>query len=249
MSKIFEALSKAQKERVTTEEPPVGEIVPMPDVSEAPPEESEKEVWREFEVLRSGIEGNLGTLVEKAIAFMSSVSGEGTSTIAARFAVSLRSLRWLHPVLVDLNLRNPTVRAIFDLPPADGVVELLTGKTTIDKAAVRVADGALAVIGEGRGVASPQALFTPKNVARFLADVRQAYNCVIVDAPAVLGHAEAKVIGGLVDGVVLVIETARTKREVALRSKEALSSARANVIGTVLNKRKYVIPALLYKRI
>jgi Mrp family chromosome partitioning ATPase len=151
--------------------------------------------------------------------------------------------------LIDTILRNPSVRAIFDLPPSDGIVELLTGKTTPDKAAVRVADGALSVIGEGRGVASPQALFTPKNFARFMGEIRQAFNCVIIDSPCVLGHAETKVIGNLMDGVVLVIETARTKREVAMRSKEALAAARANVIGTVLNKRKYVIPALLYKRI
>lgn len=249
MSKIFEALSKAQKERVHDEPPPEGEIVAMPDVSEAPPDDQEKEVGREFEVLRSGIEGNLGTLVDKILAFMSSVPGEGTSTIAARFALSLHTLRWVHPVLIDMNLRNPSVRAVFDLPPSDGMVELLTGKTTVEKAAIRVAEGTLAVITEGRGVASPQALFTPKNLARFMGEIREAFNCVIIDSPSVLGHAETKVIGGLVDGVVLVIETARTKREVAIRSKEALAASRANVIGTVLNKRKYVIPALLYKRI
>jgi len=248
VSKIFEALSKAQRDRVP-DEPPENAIVPMPDVTEAPLDDPEKEVGREFEILRSGIEGNLGTLVDKALAFMSSVPGEGSSTIAARFALSLHTMRWVRPVLIDMNLRNPSVRAIFDLPPADGMVELLSGKTSVDKAAVRVADGSLAVIGEGRGVASPQALFTPKNFARFMGEIRAAYNCVIVDSPSVLGHAETKVIGGLMDGVVLVIETARTKREVALRSKEALAAAHANLIGTVLNKRKYVIPSLLYKRI
>jgi protein-tyrosine kinase len=249
VSKIFEALSKAQRERAR-EEAPIGEIVPIPtDVGEAPAGELDLELWREFELLRSGIEGGLGTLVDKAICFASSVPGEGSSTIAARFAMSLRSLRWIRPLLVETNLRSPSVRAIFDLPPSDGVVEVLTGKTTVDKAAVRVDDGFLSVIGEGRAVASPQGIFTPKNVARFLAEARQAWNCLILDVPAVLGHPETKVIGGLVDGVVLVIETARTKREVALRSKEALGSAQARIIGTVLNKRKYVIPELLYKRI
>jgi Mrp family chromosome partitioning ATPase len=251
VSKIFEALSKAQQRERVVEEPvaPTGDIVPLPELEDPVLDDVENDVWREFEVLRSGIEGHLGTLVDKTIAFMSSVPGEGTTTVAARFALSLRSLRWVRPILVDMNLRNPSVRAIFDLPPMDGVVEVLTGKAPIGAAAVRVADGALSVLCEGRGVASPQALFTPKNVARFLGEVRESYNCVILDAPAVLGHAEAKVIGGLADGVVLVIETSRTKREVALRSKEALSASRTNIIGTVLNKRKYVIPALLYKRI
>lgn len=249
MSKIFEALSKAQKERVRDEAAPVGEIVPITEVGEAPAEVSDLELWREFELLRSGIEGGLGTLVDKAICFASSVPGEGASTIAARFALSLQSLRWIRPVLIETNLRNPSVRGIFDLPPSDGIVEVLSGKTAVDKAAVRVADGFLSVIGEGRAVASPQAIFTPKNVARFLGEARQAWNCLIIDVPAVLGHPETKVIGGLVDGVVLVIETAKTKREVALRCKETLSAAQAKIIGTVLNKRKYVIPELLYKRI
>ena len=89
----------------------------------------------------------------------------------------------------------------------------------------------------------------PRNVSRFIGEVRRHFNCIIVDVPAITGNPETKVIASLCDGVVLVIETARTKREVALRSKDTLTSSGARILGTVLNKRKYVIPDLLYKRI
>lgn len=248
MSKIFEALNKAQPEAPPAE-PEREPILPLPDASDAPAEQQFGDVWREFDVLRSGVEGNLGTLVDKTIVFASSVSGEGTSTVAARFAMALRALRWIRPVIVDANLRNPSVRDIFDLPPSDGLVEILADKTTVEKASLRAAGGNLAIITEGRTVANPQALFTPRNVSRLFGEIRKLYNCIIVDVPAVTGNPETKVLSSLSDGVVLVIETARTKREVALRSKETLTAAGARILGTVLNKRKYVIPDLLYKRI
>jgi capsular exopolysaccharide synthesis family protein len=249
VSKIFEALNKAQSQPVPVEEPAAGEILPVPERHEALAEGEFDEVWREFDVLRSGVEGNLGTLVDKSIVFASSVSGEGASTVAARFAIALRALRWIRPVLIDANLRNPTVRQVFDLPPSDGLVEIFTDAVSVEKAAVKVGGGGLSVITEGRTIANPQALFTPRNVSRFIGEVRRHYNCIIVDVPAVTGNPETKVIASLCDGVVLVIETARTKREVALRSKDTLTSSGARILGTVLNKRKYVIPDLLYKRI
>lgn len=248
MSKIFEALNKAQSEPASVEPPPAGEILPVHEMHEALAEGEFDEVWREFDVLRSGVEGNLGTLVDKAIVFASSVSGEGASTVAARFAIALRALRWIRPVLIDANLRNPSVRQVFDLPPSDGLVEIFTDASSVEKAAVKVSGG-LSVITEGRSIANPQAIFTPRNVSRFIGEVRRHYNCIIVDVPAVTGNPETKVIASLCDGVVLVIETARTKREVALRSKDTLTSSGARILGTVLNKRKYVIPDLLYKRI
>lgn len=248
MSKIFEALSKA-KGASAPEEPPEGEVVPMHESPVESPPTQFTDVWREFDVLRSGIEGSLGTLVDKTICFSSSVSGEGTSTIAARFAMTLRGFRWLKPVLIDANLRNPTVRRVFDLPPSDGLVELLMEKTSFESAVSRVPNVGLAVIGEGRTAANPQAILTPRNVSRLIGEVRRHFNCVVLDLPAVTGNPETKVLASLCDGVVLVIETARTKREVALRSKDALTAAGARLLGTVLNKRRYVIPELLYKRL
>jgi capsular exopolysaccharide synthesis family protein len=249
VSKIFEALTKAQRDAAPATAPsPSSEIVPLPEVAEAPAAR-ENEVWREFDVLRSGVEGNLGSLVDKTVAFTSSVPGEGTSTVAARFVLALRGMRWVRPVLIEANLRNPTVRDLFDLPPCEGLVELLAEKTTVEKAVVKAANGSIAMITEGRSLANPQSLFTPRNLSRLLGEVRRHFNCVIIDAPAVTGHPETKVLTSLCDGVVLVIETAKTRREVVLRSRDALASSGARILGTVLNKRKYVIPDLLYKRI
>lgn len=249
MSKIFEALTKAQRETAPEAQRPSSEIVPLPEVAEASAAVRENEVWREFDVLRGGVEGNLGTLVDKTIAFTSSVPGEGTSTVAARFVLALRGLRWVRPVLIEANLRNPTVRDLFDLPPSEGLVELLSEKTTVEKAVVKAANGTIAMITEGRSIANPQSLFTPRNLSRLLGEVRRHFNCVIFDAPAVTGHPETKIVTSLSDGVVLVIETAKTRREVVLRSRDALAASGARILGTVLNKRKYVIPDLLYKRI
>ncbi|MFB3123892.1 MAG: cobalamin biosynthesis protein CobQ, partial [Candidatus Binatia bacterium] len=69
----------------------------------------------------------------------------------------------------------------------------------------------------------------------------------VLDAPSVHGFAECRVLCAKVDGVVLVVESGRTRRQVAFNAKKQLEEAGGKLLGVVLNKRRYYIPEFIYR--
>jgi Mrp family chromosome partitioning ATPase len=92
----------------------------------------------------------------------------------------------------------------------------------------------------------------PGSLERFqarLADLRKDFTYVLVDAPPINACADASLFGRMADGLVMVLEANKTRRESAQRAKRTLDAAGVNVLGAVLNKRKYPIPDFLYRRL
>ena len=92
-------------------------------------------------------------------------------------------------------------------------------------------------------------LFESERFDTFLSKAREEFDYVILDSAPLPSFAEARVLCEKVDGVVLVIESGKIHRQVALRAKKELEDAGAQILGVVLNKRKYHIPDWLYKRL
>ncbi len=78
--------------------------------------------------------------------------------------------------------------------------------------------------------------------------MKDSYNYVVLDAPPVLEFAECRVLCAKVDGVVLVIDSGKTHRPVAIRAKRQLEDAGGKLLGVVLNKKKNYIPDFIYRR-
>jgi Mrp family chromosome partitioning ATPase len=72
---------------------------------------------------------------------------------------------------------------------------------------------------------------------------------VLVDAPPIVGSPEAPPMAAIVDGVVLVVKSGKTKREVVQRSLDMIAQFDGNVLGVVLNRKKYYIPDFIYRRL
>ena len=82
-----------------------------------------------------------------------------------------------------------------------------------------------------------------------LAELRREYEYLILHAPAAGISSETGLISHLMDGVVLVLHAGRTRRAVALHAQGLLQAAQARVIGTVLDRRRFPVPAILYRRL
>lgn len=95
----------------------------------------------------------------------------------------------------------------------------------------------------------PLALIQSEAFDRFLATVRERFDHVIVDAPPLQGFPESLVLSRKVDGVVLVVESGKTRKRTALWAKQQVVDAGGTLLGVVLNKRKYYIPNWLYRLI
>ena len=83
----------------------------------------------------------------------------------------------------------------------------------------------------------------------FLKTMGEKFDYIILDAPPVPKFSECWVLCTKVDGVILVLEAGKTRRQVALRAKKALEEAGGRLLGVVLNKRKYYIPQAIYNRL
>lgn len=184
----------------------------------------------------------------KTILFTGTAHGNGTSTTAVSFATTLARDCRLNVLLIDVNLRSPSLHDVFNIEPNHGLSNLLTEKEK-PPFFKKVGHGDLYVIPSGGKHSGPLTLFESKRFDDFLKKVREDFAYVILDAPPVNSYSEPRVIGTKVDGVILVIESGKTRKQVAIKAKQELEEAGAKVLGVILNRRKHYIPEWIYKRL
>jgi Mrp family chromosome partitioning ATPase len=101
----------------------------------------------------------------------------------------------------------------------------------------------------GSPVANPFSLFESASISALIEEMRKEADWVLLTAPPVNAYNDAVALAKKVDGVVLVLEAEQTRWEVAQSAKERLEDARANILGVVLNNRKFHIPGWIYRRL
>lgn len=185
----------------------------------------------------------------KTILIASASHRSGSSTIAVGFATALASDFRSKVLLIDANLRSPRLHEFFNIKYHHGLSNLLTGEEEGISLLKKVGKENLYVIPCGENYSGTLALFESARFDKMLKVMREKFDYVIIDAPPVNGYAESKVMGKKADGVILVVESGKTRRQVASRAKQELEEAGAKVLGIILNRRKHYIPEWIYKRL
>jgi len=251
MSKIYEALNKANPEPEPEKEKGTGREaeteLALRGSGKNHLSEQLRGVWNQYETLHSSLGKALGGIVGKAVVFSSSIEGEGTSTVVAEYGASLGPSKEKGTLMVDANLRSPRLHEFFGVPNETGLADVLNGSQDLASAAARIGDEQFFLLPSGVTSTTPGALITVTRFSRFLAEARKRYALVLIDAPPIIPFAETPLIASIADGLVLIIESERTKREIVNRAKMAVLEAGGSVIGVVLNQRRYVIPEFLYR--
>lgn len=186
----------------------------------------------------------------KTILFTGTAHGIGCTTTAASFANTMAQFCRLNVLLIDANLRAPRLHEIFNVQYNQGLGNLLS-KSGEEKGSLfkKVGHGNLYLIPCGKKSRGPLAIFESTRFDKTLKLMREKFDYVILDAPPVSRYAETKVMGKKADGVILVIESGKTRKQVAIRAKQDLEDAGAKVLGVILNRRKHYIPEWIYKRL
>jgi Mrp family chromosome partitioning ATPase len=128
-----------------------------------------------------------------------------------------------------------------------GLSDVLAEKVSIGSAVRTSRIPMLSVLSAGREQGRVSLLFEAERISSFLRKAKAEYRYVVLDCPPVLSSAETMTLVGSCDGTILVAEWGKTKKEVAERAKEILAEAGARLVGIALNKRKYVIPGVIYR--
>jgi len=184
----------------------------------------------------------------KTILFTGTAHGDGCTTTAASFANTLTQNCRLNVLLIDANLRSPSLHEVFNIQYNHGLADLLTLEEGISLFK-KVGRGNLYLIPCGKENSGPLTVFESRRFEKTLKLMREKFDYVILDAPPVNSYAETKVMGKIVDGVILVIESGGTRKQVAIKAKQELEEAGAKVLGVILNRRKHYIPRWLYNRL
>lgn len=185
----------------------------------------------------------------KRLIVLSSNPKEGTTSIVVEFAVTLAKDIKLKILLIDGNLRHPMLHNAFGLEKERGLCDLVAGLA--DHAAVQKKTGIsnLWVITSGTYHNHPSSIFLSKTLPVWIKAFSDMYDYLIFDAPPVNLYSDSVSIASQFDGVILVVQTGKTRWEQAARAKEELEHAGAKILGVVLNKRRYFIPENIYKRL
>lgn len=184
------------------------------------------------------------------IGITSAAPREGTSTIAASMATLMAAnstRREQAALLVDAQLRHPSLHKIFGVANDAGLFELLHGGASAETVFRNTPASSLQIITVGQGWQTPLAQINAERFRHFLSEAKSRFEFVLVDLPPVLYHADSVILSRLCDGVVLVVQASQTRREVAAEAKHLLQKAGANIVGAVLNRRKFFISPRLQR--
>lgn len=165
----------------------------------------------------------------------SPISGEGKSLTSVNLAVSLAQELDLTVLLIDLDLRRPTVHKLLGFECSRGMADCLLDGADISDVILRTDMGKLSVIPAGRVVENPLELFTSNKMRELMEEIKHRYKdrYVIIDTTPILPFAETRTLAHLVDGIVLVVNEGVTQQASILEAKELLKGC--PVLGMVLN--------------
>jgi succinoglycan biosynthesis transport protein ExoP len=187
--------------------------------------EAMRELWVSLRFALGASEGCRIILVTSAC------DGDGRSTIAARLAASV-ALAGSRTLLVDGDLRQPTLAAQFGLAHGNGLVGLLAGEPEL--APIRTSLTNLDLMPAGPPPANPGELLNSHCLPEWLALSRGHYDVVVIDAPAMLACSDALLLAGHADNVLLVVRGGRTGRTDLAGAWDRMEPLRGKVVGSVL---------------
>jgi capsular exopolysaccharide synthesis family protein len=188
-----------------------------------------------YNSIRSSLMYSTRDGLPKVILFTSAQPSEGKSTSSIAISRGLARLG-KRTLLVDADMRRPSLHRQFDSENAVGLSSLLVSDMPLQQAVVSGDEPDLFVITSGPVPPSPTELLSSGRFEHLLIEAARDYDVVIIDSPPVLGLADAPLMAALVDGVVFIVEADRSRHgslKVALRR---LRSMRPVLLGAVLTK-------------
>jgi len=184
----------------------------------------------------------------RTVTFAGIDHGNGCSRISAAVAETLaKNNRGRRVCLVEANFRSPALPGMFGVPNHFGLTEALLRDEAVSQFAKPLPQQNLWLLSSGTLAVDSPSLLASEQLRTRIAELRQEFDFVIVDAPPLNRYSDGIVLGQLSDGLVLVIEANTTRREAAAAVTQNLHAAKVPILAAVLNKRTFPIPESIYK--
>lgn len=170
----------------------------------------------------------------KTVVITSSVPSEGKSTTACNLAIA-QAQAGSRVLLVEADLRRPKISEYLGVDGSYGLTDVLIGQADLGSSIVSWQRGLLDFLPAGTIPPNPSELLGSRQMADLLAELRDRYDIILLDAPPLLPVTDAAIISTAADGAILVARSGRTRKEQVRHAAEALRQVNARLLGTVLN--------------
>ncbi len=197
-----------------------------------------------YRTLRTNIQFSSLDHPTRTLLVTSAGADEGKSTTLCNLAVTIAQAG-ISTVVVDCDLRHPSIHQLFDVSNDKGVTTaLLEGQ--VDKLPLQqTAVPGLQVLAAGPVPSNPADLLGTQRMRQIIEALSATADMVLFDSPPVSLVADAAMLASRIDGVILVVSAGKTKREIASRAKAILEKVNARILGVVLNNAR--VDANLYR--
>ncbi|MEO5973244.1 MAG: polysaccharide biosynthesis tyrosine autokinase [Sphingomicrobium sp.] len=197
--------------------------------------ESQSELSEAYFSILTAVQFSTSKGAPRTISVTSSQAGEGKSTTAMALARGLASVG-ARVLMIDADMRNPSVHRQIGVPMGRGLSDLLTGHAELNDLLHATDVKGLNILIAGPVPPNPAELLAGDAMARAIAGAAEQFDHVVIDSPPVLGLADAPLIARATEGTIFVVESGRTRSSQARQAVERLLGVRAHVLGAVLTK-------------
>jgi polysaccharide biosynthesis transport protein len=205
-------------------------VHPEPDLVIGDPHSPHAEAFR---TLKTNLDFAGVDKALRSILIASPGPADGKTTVAVNLAVSI-ARAGTNTLLIDADLRNPSIHRFLGIPNSVGLSEVILGTTDEETSAIQWKEPSLRVVTAGTLPPNPTEVLASRRMDQTLKQLEQEARIVVIDSPP-FGLADASLLASKVDGVVLVIRAGHTREGPTRAMLEQLDRAGANVIGVVLN--------------
>jgi receptor protein-tyrosine kinase len=197
-----------------------------------PFEDNQNEAAEQYRIIRTKILHDARR--PQLIVFSSAESGDGKTVTSINVAASLALKQDVSVVLVDSDLRRPSVAGMLGLPEQPGLSDVLEGRSTLNEVVVCSDElPNFSIISAGRVMGNPAELLDSAAWRSVIVQLRHQYQYIILDATPALGVADYELVQQICDGVVVVARPDHTPREACLKILQTIPKSK--LIGVVLN--------------
>lgn len=186
-----------------------------------------------YRSLRTNIQYSSFDKKYQTLVVTSANPGEGKSTVSGNLALVLAQGE-SRVLLVDCDMRKPSLHKKFKISNVYGISDLLIGKKDMYGIAYKYNDN-LAIITAGKISPNPAEMLASKAMTAFLDEMKKHFDYIVLDTPPLQAVADAQILSTKVDGTLIVVRAGATKKDAVNNAVSIIKKVNGNIIGTVLN--------------
>lgn len=190
-----------------------------------------------YRTLRTNLYFASGNQEIRTLLVTSTLPNEGKSTTISNLAIAYAESD-KKVLLIDADLRRPTLHQVFSASTRLGLSYLLTGQCKIEEAIIETFVPNLALITAGPPLPNPYGGISSPRFEELLEELKARYDIILIDSSPILAVSDAQLLSKRCDGVLYIVHYGKVKRALAQRAVAQLRHSGANLLGVVVNNKK-----------